>query len=375
MDTAFDLPEDFAADESFVNYCFQSNEGDMLFWEKWLRGHPEKRKNAEKGRDLVFLMGIGLAPEDKQDAFKKLEIKLPFHDEDLPEYIAEARKSRIKPYLITGVLLVLAGGFFWRMSVHKGGTNGSGRTKRFATAYAAIPGEKRNIVLHDGTHILLNALSRLSVDPDFEKNTREVTLSGEAFFTVAGNADKPFIIHTDNMDITVLGTALNVKDYPGDKKAEAALISGSVAVKLHNDTTKKIILKPDEKIISYKHTAQLPPVIPGETLQINAGNIAKGFSISSLKKDPLLDSGTVATAWIENKLVFRDEPFEELAAQMARKYGVQFHFSSNALRQYRFTGIFSKETITEALQALKLTSPSDPFDFSVKGKDIYISKK
>src|SRR5690606_28613410 len=100
-------------------------------------------------------------------------------------------------------------------------------------------------------------------------------------------------------------------------------------------------------------------------LSANDSILLQGFSISPLKADPLLDSGTVATAWMENKLVFRDESFEELAAQMARKYNVRFHFTSAGLMEYRFTGIFSSETVEEALRALQLTSPSDPFDFKI----------
>lgn len=374
MDVAFNLPEDFAADESFVNYCFQNDESDILFWEEYLKKHPEKKPAAEKGRRLVLLMSISVGAEEKHEAFAELGISSSKEDKHPSEVYPRPSRRRLRPYLATGTLVLLAAGFFWKVSSTKR-LEADEKPLKLTKDYVSLQGQRRQIILNDGTTIVLNALSRLAVKPGFGKSNREVSLKGEAFFKVADDAAKPFIIHTDNMDITVLGTTLNVRDYPGDLKAEAALLSGSVAIALHTDSSQKIILKPDEKIITYKYPTDLTPLNTRKSLQIKTSHAEKGFAVAPLVRDPLLDSGAIATAWMENKLVFRDESFEELAEQLARKYDVQFHFSNQALTQYRFTGVFSKETIEEALRALQLTSPSDPFDFSVEGRDIYIRKK
>jgi ferric-dicitrate binding protein FerR (iron transport regulator) len=99
-----------------------------------------------------------------------------------------------------------------------------------------------------------------------------------------------------------------------------------------------------------------------------------GFTVAPLQTDPLLDSGTVETAWMEGKLVFRNEPFDQLAQQMERKYNVHFHFAADQLKNYRFTGIFSTETVDQALHALQLTTPSDPFTYRVDGKMVFITR-
>lgn len=372
MDHTFDQPEDFAADESFIHYCFRTDESDILFWEQWLNAHPEKKETAEEGRALVFLLGIRLTGEEKQQEFQKLNLSIPWAEEE-DERPRGNRKLRLVPYGAFALLCVLAGSILWKTSSRQKTAAGPG-TAEVQTEYAVPSGEMRTLVLQDGSRIIVNAASKISLDTGFGKTNRSITLSGEAYFTVSAQPDNPFIIHTGHMEITVLGTTLNVKDYPEDQQAEAALISGSVAVKLLNSSSGRIILKPDEKIVAYKNAASLPPVASNRKVRPDTVKGVPSFDISPMEADPLLDSGSVVTAWTADKLVFRDESFEDLARRMARKYNMQFHFSTEALRQYRFTGIFYQETVKEALQALQLTSPSDPFYFSIAGKDIYITK-
>ncbi|MEO7048586.1 MAG: FecR family protein, partial [Ferruginibacter sp.] len=110
------------------------------------------------------------------------------------------------------------------------------------------PGSKSQVTLPDGTVVILNADSKLTYPDNFLGDTREVSLEGEAFFKVAHNKKKPFIIHSKAMDIKVLGTVFNVKAYPQESTSEATLISGSIEVTLTNHSNEKIMLKPSEKI-------------------------------------------------------------------------------------------------------------------------------
>ena len=77
-------------------------------------------------------------------------------------------------------------------------------------------GSKTNLVLPDGTKVWLNAGSKLNYDKNYGNAIREVSLTGEAYFDVVKNPEKPFIIHASKIDIKVLGTAFNVKSYPGE---------------------------------------------------------------------------------------------------------------------------------------------------------------
>jgi transmembrane sensor len=226
-------------------------------------------------------------------------------------------------------------------------------------------GAKSTIILADGTKVIMNSDSRLKFPESFSGETREVYLTGEAFFDVTHNAKAPFIIHTSKMNIKVLGTEFNVKSYPEDSTSETTLIRGLIEVTLNDRPSDKIILRPKEKLVlsnevSEKNISSIAASSPVTEARLLIGNI---HYISPK------DSSIVETSWLNNKLVFQNESFGKLAIDMERRYGVNIRFTSVALRDYRFTGVFETETIDEALKALKLT---EKFNYKIEGNNIKI---
>jgi transmembrane sensor len=231
-------------------------------------------------------------------------------------------------------------------------------------------GSRTKIQLPDGTSVWLNSSSKLTYDNEnFGAKIREVSLVGEAYFDVVKNPAKPFIIHTAKMDIKVLGTAFNVKSYPTDKTTETSLIHGSVEVTL-NDRQEKIMLKPNEKLIF-------------NTLQNKSEKINTQKNILKIneKEKPIIelshltiypiDNSIVETAWMENKLVFRNESLEDIALKMERWYGVSIVIRTESLKKELITGSFEKETIYQALKALQFTNK---FTYFTENDKIIISK-
>jgi transmembrane sensor len=232
------------------------------------------------------------------------------------------------------------------------------------------PGSKSRIQLPDGTVVLLNAGSKLTYNKDFGKELREVSLSGEGFFDVRKMKDKPFVIHTSSIDIKVLGTVFNVKAYPEDKKTETSLLRGSIEVTIKNRPNDKIILSPSEKLV-VENSIVIDKIIPAqEGIEITEVAMNTLMAINKLKYGPE-DSSVAETQWVDNKLVFRDESFEELAIRMQRWYDVQVEISDPVLREKRLTGSFEKETIDQALEALKI---SIPFRHEKKGNKLIIHR-
>ena len=80
----------------------------------------------------------------------------------------------------------------------------------------------------------------------------------------------------------------------------------------------------------------------------------------------------IETSWVDNKLIFQDEEFGDLARQMERWYGISIRFEDARLQQLRFTGIFEKESIRQALDALKLTDQTARFDYTIDGDEVTI---
>ncbi|HEV2354711.1 MAG TPA: FecR domain-containing protein [Puia sp.] len=236
-------------------------------------------------------------------------------------------------------------------------------------------GFRTHLTLPDGTLVWLNAGSRLAYASNYNVSRREVSLTGEAFFDVAKNSQRPFLIHTDRIDIQVLGTSFNVKSYPSDKTTETTLIRGSLEVSLKNRPGENIILKPNEKLVVGSDPG-LPAV---GNLRRVAGPGSSRPVVSSSQPlvsigQPTYEASTgsiIETSWVDNKLTFKEESFADLARQMERWYGVTIRFADPALGQLAFTGSFKEETIQQALDALRLTAP---FAYQIDGDQIVINK-
>jgi transmembrane sensor len=229
-------------------------------------------------------------------------------------------------------------------------------------------GSKTHLVLPDGTLVWLNAGSRIIYDKNFGITHREISLTGEAFFDVARNADRPFVIHTARIDIKVLGTRFNVRSYPTDKTTETTLIRGSIEVSIKDRPSEKIILKPDEKLVVANDDSTLHRNIPGRK------SADTEESLVTIRK-PTYEPATgavIETSWIDNKLIFQDEEFSELAGRMERWYGVTIRFADPEAEKWRFTGTFQNETIQQELTAMQLTAN---FYYNIEGTQITVYKK
>ena len=238
------------------------------------------------------------------------------------------------------------------------------------------PGSKSKVELPDGTQVWLNADSKLTYGQNFLGNTREVNLTGEAYFDVAHATSVetgqriPFIIHTPSIDIKVLGTAFNVRSYPGESTTETALIRGSVEVTLHNNPDKKIILKPDEKLI-----------VRNDNATIISNGKEKSDSVSSVTDNaPMMmvskihhykqDTGShYETMWVKNKLAFENESLERILPEIERWYNVTIQLKNGSLNNLHFTGVFENKSLVDVMEALSL---SRGFHYEIKGDQVTI---
>ena len=171
-------------------------------------------------------------------------------------------------------------------------------------------------------------------------------LEGEGYFDVVHNAQKPFTVHTAKIDIRDIGTIFNVKAYGTDKTTEASLIKGAVEIILNNKTKSKILLNPNHKLV----------LLNNKDLNIAEGKInGKAlFVVRNVTKNTDNDS-VVETDWTQNKLTFFDQPFDEIAVQMERWYGVKINILNPDVKAYHFTATFDHEDVTQVLEALKLS--------------------
>jgi len=263
-----------------------------------------------------------------------------------------ARKRSVRSwYQIAAVFVLLVGAStFFQLYFNRGVSEHSPllNLKSFHTAAA----ERTSITLSDGSTVLLNAASQLKYPVHFKGGTREVYLSGEAFFDVKKDPQHPFVVHTDKIAVKVLGTAFDVKAYKDDAETEATLIRGLIEVTLKKRDAKAVIIRPNEK-----------------------------FTITGTGKTPVISKLTyytpgdanaiLETSWTNNKLLFKNYSFSTLSKLMERWYGVKIIFKNEELKAFRYTGQFTNENITQALDALKMI---EAFSYKVEREIVYIYK-
>ncbi|MDE5416929.1 FecR family protein [Labilibaculum sp. DW002] len=207
-------------------------------------------------------------------------------------------------------------------------------------------GENSVFLLADGSQIVMNGDSRVKYKENLPGIERNIYLEGEAFFDVARNEQKPFVINMDGANVKVLGTSFNVKAYPDDETMETSVLTGKVAF----TPTKGILNKEKESIF----------LIPGDKGFINE----KRNQVDKLNVDNQLD-----IAWMKKNLNFSNTALADLTKSLYRMYGVKFKFTDNDLKDLKITASFENEKLEEVMKILEMTSE---FSYQIKNDLIVI---
>jgi ferric-dicitrate binding protein FerR (iron transport regulator) len=202
-------------------------------------------------------------------------------------------------------------------------------------------GQRAHLTLSDGTTVWVNAKSTLEYPGTFTGDTRELTLTGEAYFDVADNPALPFVVKSGNFRTRVTGTQFNVFAY--ESFFEVSLVEGSVSVYKAGADKNAILLNRNEKVT------------------LANGQLVKKLSLNT---DDFL--------WKEGIYYFDDMPFSAIVEKLQLYYDVQIHVSNKALLKHRFTGKFRQRDGIETV--LKVIRMGYPFAFSKSedGSNIFI---
>jgi len=195
-------------------------------------------------------------------------------------------------------------------------------------------GTQTRLTLADGTAVWLNSGSTLQFPLSFgHMKNRRVDLTGEGYFEVTKNAGQPFIVHTPQFQVKVLGTSFNVNAYEHEKHVEVALIEGKV----------ELLQQVRGKVV---------PVMtlhPFEVADYDTEN-----NRIALKTERDMDR---YTAWREGKIVFFDDPVEKLVSRLENWYNVDIEIADSSLMAYHFTATFSQESLDQVLKYLSISTP------------------
>lgn len=188
-------------------------------------------------------------------------------------------------------------------------------------------GGEYNLVLADGTRVYLNSMSSFKYPVAFSGNTRNVELSGEAYFEVAKDTKRPFIVKTSAINIEVLGTSFNVNAYENTERIITTLVEGRV--KLNSSFSGSRLLAPDEQAIS---------------------------DLKSGKTDIKKVDASLYTAWRNGNLTFYDSRLEDIMITLTRWYSANVSFKNESVKDLRFSGNLNRYgDINQILDIIKST--------------------
>lgn len=190
-----------------------------------------------------------------------------------------------------------------------------------------------SVVLPDGTRVLVSSGSRLTYPKTFKGDERRVHLSGQAFFDVVRNKKKPFIVETEQMEVTALGTAFEVFSFDKDIKSETVLLNGKVKIAMTG--TKKE--KPTEYILH-----------PNQKLSVKAGRDVVIENVDANKYSAWRSKGCLS---------FDNEPLSMIIPRLERWYNKSIECDEQTAATYHFSFTIDDETCGDVLRMLSETSP------------------
>ena len=231
-----------------------------------------------------------------------------------------------------------------------------------STTISVPLGAKSNITLPDGSMVWLNAGSVITYSSNFGLGTRDLQLTGEAFFDVKSDSLTPFNVHTSDMTVKALGTRFNVKAYPDDNTIVATLEEGIIDVMIRvsgKTESRPINLKPKEQLVVIRK-AQF------EEDQINDKervfqNQSLQFENEILTIEELTIRANVntelSTSWKDEKWIIDNQQLDLFVADLERRYNLDIIFVSNELKDYKFSGTIENQTAEQIFKALSLAAP------------------
>lgn len=281
----------------------------------WLDQHPKNQeilRNIERYWKYYGGDNVSVKKEVEDRIFERLHLK------QLPQTRSIVSNQWLK---VAAMLLVVFTSVF---SIYKLSFTATPQTETIQTVFlekVALPGQKITTVLPDGTKVKLNSGSRLIAPETFDKNIREVRLTGEAFFEVTRDQSRPFIIHTEKLDVEVLGTSFNVRAFL-DFQSQVAVKTGRV--KVNSKGNESVELIPDQMVS-----------------MMEDGHISKVLPVNDQ-----------VFGWVDKEIIFRNDQINEVIHTIENWYGVKVEMDKSNLSDKPYTARFVDPALSEVMTSL-----------------------
>lgn len=328
-------------DELIANYLTEGLDKNALDELKtWIAASAENQQYFIRQRKIWFsaVSREAASVYDKDKAFENFRNRV----ESQKEIQSTSRRgfslSALWRYAAVVAIIIAVGCIsYWQGEVNVKDT--------FADISVEAPlGSKTKLYLPDGTLVWLNAGSRMTYSQGFGVDNRKVELEGEGYFEVKRNEKIPFFVKTKDLQLQVLGTKFNFRDYPEDHEVVVSLLEGKVGLNNLLREEKEAVLSPDERAVLNKANGLLT------VESVTASN---------------------ASQWTDGYLFFDEELLPDIAKELERSYNVKIHIANDSLKTFRFYGNFVRreQNIQEVLEALAST---EKMQYKIEERNITI---
>ena len=314
--------DDFLDDPSFRSFVYRENVADVHFWNDWIRSHPDKISEIEEAVYLlrnIYADNKGLLNEEERE--KELIKTFTRIKKDHQVLWHSWRRMAA----VIALILIPVGLLYWN-KVNQDEEVPFGQVEWIEKV--APFGQKLTTKLSDGSVIKLNSGSRLRFPKEFSAFSREVYLEGEGFFEVKRDTSRRFLIHTEGILTTVLGTSFNIRAYAEDKTVAVAVATG------------KVLVQGEGRQGNFK-----------ENMTLNANEVAKYDRTNfNLLKSNGVDG---EFSWTAGILYFDKTPVPELIMTLERWYGKRIRVDNEAFTDKTYSGFFENESLKNVLEGIK----------------------
>lgn len=330
-------------DELIATYLSQGLEAEKLSeLENWLKASPENQKHFQQMREIWF----STISANEKERYNKEEAYSRFLNRTRQTHQKEKTVKKLSLHKFFYGAAAVALLCLISFASYRTGTEQV--KKQFAEMVVEAPlGSKTRLYLPDGTLVWLNAGSTITYSQGFGVEERKLKLSGEGYFEVTRNKQLPFEITTKELQLKVLGTKFNFRNYPEDEEVSVSLLEGKVCLRNYLKNDALCYLEPDQKAILNKKNGKL---------MVSASE------------------ARYTAEWTNGFLFFDEELLPDIIKELERSYNVKIYIEDESLKTFRFYGNFvrKEQAIQEILEMLASTGK---LEYRIEGKTVRLSSR
>ncbi len=333
---------EFLENENFIRWVVSPNAESDHFWKSWIDSNPERKEDVQAARN--FLNSIEYKRQFRLDDEKYtsgLYRLIDLHGSEGQR--SPLNYSMVWKTVAVAAIVIIALFIGLQLDHWQTATENEVLTQNITKQTEF--GQKLIIRLPDGSVVHLNAGSKISYPKPFDKDMRELTLTGEAFFEIARDERRPFVIRSGGVSLQVLGTSFNVRAYADESYISVAVESGKVGVS-RSDRDENVVVNPNQ--------------------QATYSNDTGSLSLSDFDRLEVM-------GWREGIVQFKDMPLNRVMAKLQRVYGVEFLINAPEFQlKERYSGVYKDAPLERILQGISFAVG---FDFELDGKIVTIKPK